>query len=126
MEKVLVDTCIFIDLFKGNNRFKYLLSNFDFSINSIVFMELLQGAKNKNELNAIDKFLSNFTIAHLNNEISKKALNLVKTYSKSHNLQIPDALIASTVICNKMRLLTLNKKDFSFIENLEFYNQLKK
>jgi len=40
-------------------------------------------------------------------------------YAKSHNLAIPDSLIASTVISIKLKLLTLNLKDFKYIDGLE-------
>jgi predicted nucleic acid-binding protein len=56
---------------------------------------------------------------HLNENISNTAVDLVYEYSKSHSLDIPDSLIASTAINAKIPLLSYNKKDFKFIENLE-------
>jgi predicted nucleic acid-binding protein len=38
-----------------------------------------------------------------------------------NNLKIPDALIASSAIANKVKLFTLNKKDFKFIQELNLY-----
>jgi predicted nucleic acid-binding protein len=46
-------------------------------------------------------------------------VELIKTYSKSHNLNLPDALIAATAIIKQMPLITLNLKDFKYIDELE-------
>ena len=46
---------------------------------------------------------------------------VVIEYSKSHNLQIDDALIAATSIKKNIELITYNISDFKFIPNLKFY-----
>jgi predicted nucleic acid-binding protein len=46
--------------------------------------------------------------------VRKKATNLIFKYAKSHNLTIPDALIAATAKSN-IPLFTLNLKDFKYI-----------
>jgi predicted nucleic acid-binding protein len=53
--------------------------------------------------------------------ISKLAVDLVKQYCLSHKLKLPDALIVATVLTQNAKLLTLNKKDFSYIPNVELY-----
>jgi predicted nucleic acid-binding protein len=45
----------------------------------------------------------------------------METYSLSHKLSIPDALIASTALVHKIDLYTLNLKDFRFIEGLNLH-----
>ena len=47
----------------------------------------------------------------------KKATNLIFKYAKSHNLTIPDALIAATAKRN-IPLFTLNLKDFKYIDEI--------
>lgn len=42
----------------------------------------------------------------------------MRKYSKSHGLGIPDALIAATAIIEELPLLTLNVKDFRYIDTL--------
>ena len=86
-------------------------------------MELYFGAKNKRELILIKKFLANFEILKINEGITNLAVSLVEIYSKSHGLKIPDAIIGATSIYNKMPLFTYNKKDFSFINELNLYSQ---
>jgi predicted nucleic acid-binding protein len=81
-------------------------------------MELYYGALNKKELNKIKKFLDDFDLLLINEGISEIALDLIEKHSKSHGLEIPDALIAATSIFYSIPLLTYNKKDFKYIRSL--------
>ena len=121
---IILDTNIIIELFKGNVETKELLKKVDekeFAISIITSMELYYGAINKRELNKIKKFLEKFNLLTINEEISKIALDLIEKYSKSHGLDIPDALIAATSLYYEIPLLTYNKKDFRYIEGLELF-----
>ena len=82
-------------------------------------MELYYGAFNKIELNKLKKFVELFHIININEEISDLSKKLVFDYAKSHSLDIPDSLIAATAIINNINLLSYNKKDFKFINNLK-------
>jgi len=44
---------------------------------------------------------------------------MIEHYSKSHGLQIPDAIIAATALSFEMKLFTLNLKDFKYIDGLK-------
>jgi len=58
VEKVLIDTCIFIDIFRGNRELLEEIINLPNSfVNSIVYMKLVQRARNKAELEKILRFL---------------------------------------------------------------------
>jgi len=81
-------------------------------------MELYYGALNKIELSKIKSGLSVFEIVDVDQNISQCAVELIERYSKSHDLRIPDALIAATVIENELSLLTYNVKDFRYISGL--------
>jgi len=118
MEKILVDSCIFIDIFRGNRQ---LYQDLVF-LNSIVYMELIQGSRDKIELERINNFLKDFKILPLTQKISKKSMELMKTYSISHGLLIPDALIAATAIIKNLPLWTFNRRDFQFIDRLILFN----
>ena len=121
---IILDTNIIIELFKGNVETKELLKKVDekeFAISIITSMELYYGAINKRELNKIKKFLEKFNLLTINEEISKIALDLTEKYSKSHGLDIPDALIAATSLYYEIPLLTYNKKDFKYIEDLRLF-----
>lgn len=45
--------------------------------------------------------------------------NLIEKFSKSHGLQIPDALIAATALELGLPLSTANLKDFQYIPDLQ-------
>ncbi len=118
---ILLDTNILIEILKGNQKTVEKIQSLDttFAISSISVMELYYGALNKAELNKLEKFVSLFHIVHLSENISTQATKLVKTYAKSHNLDIPDSLIASTALVHKYKLFTYNVKDFKYIKNIE-------
>jgi tRNA(fMet)-specific endonuclease VapC len=118
----LVDTNIFIEVFKGNVEVLRKLEPInpkDIGLSAITAMELYCGALNKLELQRIRKHLGSFQIRHITQEISLRSTELVARYSKSHALQIPDAIIAATAIEFTSPLMTLNTKDFRFIEGLQ-------
>ena len=122
---ILCDTNILIEFYKNNpeiiNQLR-LIGVDKLAISAITQAELYYGAINKVELNQIKKHLKLLRILPLDAMISTKFIELMETYSLSHKLTIPDALIASTALVHKINLYTLNTKDFSFIEgiNLEF------
>ncbi len=121
MEKIVLDTNILIEILKGNQTVISKLENFKttFCISSITVMELYYGALNKAELFNLKKFISIFEVIELNENISGISTELIFEYAKSHNLAIPDSLIAATAINHKLKLYTLNLKDFRFIDGLE-------
>ncbi len=123
MEKVLVDSCILIDIFRGNKNLYQELLTLKIFISSIVYMELIQGSRDKIELIKIDEFLKKFQIIPLNQAISEVSMELMKKCSISHGLLIPDALIAATAITKKLPLWTFNQKDFKFIGNLVLFKK---
>ena len=54
-----------------------------------------------------------------NDEIIKLATTLVKEYNLSHNMKMMDAIIASTVMVYSIKLMSLNRKDFKYLEGVE-------
>ena len=82
--------------------------------------ELLFGARNKTELKIIKSDISKLVELPINEDISRLAVKLVEKYSLSHNLNLPDALIASTSLVYDLKLFTLNLKDFKYLKNLKF------
>lgn len=117
---ILIDTCVFIDYFRGiEEAISFLEQQKDeISLSVITKMELFQGAKDKKELKKIENFLGNFVIHHLNYAISVKALEFIKTYAKSHNLSIPDAIIASTAFQYRIPVFIRNAKDFKYLKGI--------
>lgn len=114
---IFIDTNIVIEYLKNKDFLsKYNINNL--FINDIVIMELYQGAKNKNDLTFIKKETSVFQILKMNQEIIELSKQIVEQYNLSHNMKIMDALIAATAMVYDLELMTLNRKDFLYLEQL--------
>ncbi len=118
---IFLDTNILIEILKGNKVTSTQLNKLaePLAISSVTAMELVYGARNKTEVQRLDKFMQLFQMGHLSEAVSVRALKLISRYAKSHTLDIPDALIAATVLENQAQLFTYNKKDFRFIPGLD-------
>ena len=120
----LLDTCILIDFLRGEQSVYDLLvtdSKIKLPMSTVTMMELVIGAFNKREVNYIQKAFAKIDIIHIDTDISKMAEELIIKYSKSHNLQIDDALIAATSVKMGVELITYNVSDFTFIPNMRLY-----
>ena len=118
----LCDTCILIDYLRGKPDVqKRLMADRQkgLGMSSVTYMELMVGALNKREVGIIKKAFSDFELIEISEPISTKARNLIEKFSKSHGLQIPDALIAATALELGVPLCTANLKDFQFIPDLQ-------
>ena len=119
---MMVDTDVLIWYMRGNDKAYDVIENLDsFDISVITYMELVQGMRNKNELNELRKALRfwNTKILYINEEISAKAMFYVERHFLSHSIEIADALIAATAFVNASPLLTANDKHYSVISDLE-------
>jgi len=116
---IFLDTNILIEYLKGNKSIIEPYRMEELFISDIVVMELYQGAKNKSDLNFIAKEIAVFKILKTNDEIIKLATALVKGYNLSHNMKMMDAIIASTVMVYDIKLMSLNRKDFIYLDGIE-------
>jgi len=121
---ILIDTNIFIEYYKSNPVICKQIEQIDpreIRVNDVVCAELYFGARNKQELDNIVADMEKLTDLLIFPNISKLAMDLVKQYSLSHKLRLPDAQIAATALFYNAELFTLNKKDFAYIPNLKLY-----
>ena len=121
MASHLADTNIFIAVFKGSASLSQLIEDHEPAVNSIVYLELIQGAKDKREINRIESFLADFDLIHFDYQISLRSIDLVRRYSKSHGLMLPDAVIAATCLENDLVLITRNTKHFQYIDGMRLF-----
>lgn len=122
---ILCDTNILIEFYKNNTQVIHELRCIglnQLAISAITQAELYFGAVNKTELKTIKKHLELLRIFPVDVTVSSQFIELMETYSLSHKLTIPDALIASTALVHEIDLYTLNLKDFRFIKGLSLYN----
>ena len=119
---MIIETDVLIWYMRGNKKAFDLIENLNsFQISVITYMELVQGMRNKNELNELRKALRiwNTKIIYINEDISSKAMFYVEKYSLSHSVEISDALIAATAVSDALPLLTGNDKHYKVISDLE-------
>jgi predicted nucleic acid-binding protein len=122
----LCDTSVLIDYLRGDEKVREILQADHFgrmSMSSVTLMELVVGAFNKQEVRMIRNAFHDMAIVQINEEISEKAVDLIASYSKSHNLLIPDALIAASALVRDLPLFTRNISDFRFIPGLQLVNE---
>jgi predicted nucleic acid-binding protein len=120
-EKILCDTCILIDFMNGKSQTlsQLYLQNAMLFINPIIGLELLQGARNKNEMRYLENKLEMFYKLDMPSEVFQSARELIEIYALSHGLRLADALIAATALVYELILFTLNTNDFKFIPKLQ-------
>ncbi|MCG8310708.1 MAG: type II toxin-antitoxin system VapC family toxin [Cytophagales bacterium] len=122
MEKeplVLCDTNIIIEFYKGNPVIVDSLKSIGqqaIAVSIVTSGELIYGALNKKELSRIKKDLK---VLDIDKQVCDQFIELMTTYSLSHNLGVPDAFIAATAIAHDIPMYTLNKRDFKYIQGLK-------
>lgn len=93
--------------------------NTEFIISVVVEIEVLTYHDLPNKMPLIEEFISLATILPLNNEVTKKAIEIRRKYRK---LALADAIIAATTLVNQLVLITNNEKDFLNIKGLKVLN----
>jgi tRNA(fMet)-specific endonuclease VapC len=120
---ILIDTSIIIEYLRKSNKQNCLLYQFldinELSISTITEFELYAGAlDNQKRLNA-KKILSIFEILPFNSDIAKEAAAIYQNLKHDNQLiGLNDIFIAATAKHYELPILTLNKKHFARITNL--------
>ncbi|MGI8786204.1 MAG: PIN domain-containing protein [Pyrinomonadaceae bacterium] len=120
MIEYLPDTNVFSRVFRGDLDATNFVENLEAVIDLIVYIECLQGSKSNQEKRTVKKVLDNFPLLPITSKISRRAVELIDTYSNSHGLLLADALIAATALENDLTILTYNVNDFRFIQDLKW------
>ncbi len=118
---MIFDTDVLIWVLRGNVRAAAVVDQTKArSISVVTYMELLQGARDKNQVRAIQSFLSDlrFALLPLTENIGHRASIYMEEYGLAIAMSMPDALIAATVIENHDRLITGNDKHYKSIKDL--------
>jgi len=112
---MIIDTDVLIWYMKGNEKaYEIIEKSIAFFISVVTYIELVQGMRNKWELNNLRKALHgwNARILYLSEEVSAKATFYVEQHFLSHSLQLADALIGATAIAYGYPILTANDKHY--------------
>jgi predicted nucleic acid-binding protein len=106
---------ILIEFYKNNAQISQIfraVGKNDLAISIVNEAELYFGALNKVELKMIKQHVASLHRFALDTAVFNHFLQLMETYSLSHKLSIPDALIAATALVhNHNRLANMKKKN---------------
>ncbi|MBC2694176.1 MAG: type II toxin-antitoxin system VapC family toxin [Desulfobacteraceae bacterium] len=111
---MIIDTDVLIWYIKGNEKaYKAIKMANNFFISVVTYIELVQGMRNKKELNSLRKSIHSWDakVLYISEEISSKAMFYVEQHFLSHSLQLADALIGATAVAYGLSILTGNNKE---------------
>lgn len=113
MNRILVDSSVWIDYFNGNNPKANILSDLidhnSVCINNLILAELIPFIRNTGELNLVDLLMS---IANININIEWNQIMDMQTVNLKHGFSkigIPDLIILQNVIQNDLFLFSFDK-----------------
>jgi predicted nucleic acid-binding protein len=119
---MLIDTDILIWVQKGNKKAAELIDEAkERNISILTYMELLQGAENKNQHIYIKKFIKDFgfNVLPFTENIGHRAAIYIEEYSLSTGIRAGDAVIAATAVEYNLILCSGNAKHFKRINDLK-------
>lgn len=121
MARYLIDTDVMVDVSRGSAAAAAFVDSLEqIAISIITAHELIVGARNQRDANAIDGLIRALRVhADLQPEITGLAYELLKRYAKSNGLRTFDSLIAATAIVEGFTLVSKNRKHFQMIGELE-------
>lgn len=118
---LLVDTDVLIWHLRGYSQATLRLNALpQWVISCVTYFEILQGIRNKAELQAVKLMLSQrqVIVLPLTPDITDQAGVLLETLTLSHGLGMGDALIAATALEHGHGVLTANTKHFRAVSGL--------
>ncbi|EMO55135.1 PIN domain-containing protein [Leptospira noguchii] len=123
---ILVDTSVWIEFFRGNEPYyselKELIESSEVLVHEVVFGELLQGCKNKNEVSFILKYWKNLnTLTSDGSFLSAGKLSFESKHIDK-GIGLIDSVLINEVRSNKLRLWTLDKKILNVLDKKEIYS----
>ena len=124
MDEHLLDTNILSKIFYGNVDVKNFVDNLTVGVETIVYIECIQGSISNTDKRRIKRSLQNLKFYPLTNDIAQKAIELIDTISNSHDLLLADVIIAATALEYDLTLITYNTKHFHFIKALKLLQQI--
>ena len=122
---MIIDTDVLIWYMRGNEKAYEIIENSNtFFISVVTYIELVQGMRNKEELNHLREAFHgwNAQILYLSEEISAKAMFYVEQHFLSHSIQLADALIGATAIAYGFPILTANDKHYKIMKDIQIKN----
>jgi predicted nucleic acid-binding protein len=119
---MLVDTDVLIWYLRGHTGVARFLNELpELKLSAVTYMELVQGCRDRQELDRLRKDFSRreAAILPISEEISNRATALLEVHFLGDGLMFADALIAATALERKFALCSANAKHFRPVRGLE-------
>jgi hypothetical protein len=119
---LLLDTDVLIEFFRGSQQAAEWLAGHGKSVIGIpvvVWMELLQGARDREEQQRIEQQLAILPIEHIDIDDSRRAARWFAVYRLSHGIGMLDCLIAAIALRTGVPLFTFNLSHFTAIPGID-------
>ena len=119
---MIIDTDVLVWYMRGNEKAYEIIENSrPFFISVVTYIELVQGMRNRIELNNLRKALHqwNVQILYISEEVSSKAMFYVEQHFLSHSVQLADALIGATAITYGLPIFTANDKHYKIMKGIQ-------
>ncbi len=117
------DSDVMIDLLReyppAKAWFDTIDDNETMALSGFVVMELIQGCKNKIQLDKLQRDLIFYETVWLESDDCEQALEIFTQYFLSHNAGLIDVLIGMTAVSLGVPLHTFNEKHYKFIPGLK-------
>jgi tRNA(fMet)-specific endonuclease VapC len=122
MADLLFDSTFLIDLLRDDERAEEYLADLpdDTGIftHAMVKAEVLVGLRSAKELGKFDRLFRQFELLHPNEVDSAGALASLRRLHLSHQIGLPDCVIAATAIRVLLPVVTLNVRHFRLFPGL--------
>lgn len=118
---VVLDTDVLIEILRGDSRAGTWLASIEGLIVGmpvLVWMEILLGARNKQEQTALSEQVARYTILHLESGDSERSRQWFERFHLSHGVGVLDCLIAAIAVRIGKPFYTFNLKHFQVISAL--------
>ena len=119
---MLFDADVLISYLRRNDRaIRAVDSAIERELSAVTYMELVQGVRDKRELQEVKAFVPDlgFRTLPLTESIGRRAAAYLEEYVLRIRLGVVDALVAATAVENDLTLLTGNVRHYKAITELE-------
>lgn len=120
MKKILFDTDVLIEHLRNNPEVTRQIGRLyeagaSLAYTPVAEAEIFQGLRS-NERDRAIRVLGFFECLHVNKEVGRRAGEYLRKYSKSHGVEMPDALVAAAAVIHHFALCTFNWKHYPMTE----------
>ncbi len=121
---VVVDTDVLIEFIKGVPEAVATFAKIghdNVALTVFTLMEVYVGCLNKQEFLKIARILDRFGVLYARDDEQRQALDWVKTYCLSHDIDLPDVLNAAMSVRQGLPICTKNRKDYRYLPGVILY-----